>query len=365
MRNLNFRHARKAGLNGLHLLAIAAIAAVLPACKKGDDASRGQPPATVTTQVVQPVRWSDELTALGTANARESVTVTASVSQTIASVDFDSGQFVRKGQPLVTLVQGQQAAGVAEAQAALRNAEQLFERSRKLADQQLISRADLETQRTSLEAARARVATQRATVADREIRAPFDGVLGLRLVSAGSLVTPGTAITTLDDVSQIKLDFTVPENALSLLEVGQRVNAHRSAWPDDTFVGEIATIDSRIDTGSRAVTVRALVPNPDGKLRPGMLLDVGVERAARNALAIPELSVQQSGAQSSVFVVQGDTVKEVPVKTGARKPGQVEIVSGLNAGDRIVIEGTVKLRDGSKIKDMTPKAPVAAPAGGR
>ena len=362
MRNLHFRHARTSRLNGLRFLAIAALATALLACKKGEDAPKGQPPATVTTQVVQPVRWSDELAALGTANARESVTVTASVSQTVASVEFDSGQFVRKGQPLVTLVQGQQAAGVAEAQAALRNAEQLYERNRKLADQQLISRADLETQRTSLEAARARVATQRATVADRVIRAPFDGVLGLRLVSAGSLVTPGTAITTLDDVSQIKLDFTVPEASLGQLANGQRIAARSDAWPGQVFEGEIATIDSRIDPVSRAVKVRALVPNPDGKLRPGMLLDVGVERAARDALAIPELALQQSGAEASVYLVEGDKVRQVPVKIGERHPGQVEIVSGLKPGDRIVVEGTVKLRDGSRIKDVGAKPAAAAGA---
>lgn len=362
MRNPHFPHARTSRLNGLRFLAIAALAMALLACKKGDDVPKGQPPATVTTQVVQPVRWSDELAALGTANARESVTVTASVSQTVASVEFDSGQFVRKGQPLVTLVQGQQAAGVAEAQAALRNAEQLYERNRKLADQQLISRADLETQRTSLEAARARVATQRATVADRVIRAPFDGVLGLRLVSAGSLVTPGTAITTLDDVSQIKLDFTVPEASLGQLANGQRIAARSDAWPGQVFEGEIATIDSRIDPVSRAVKVRALVPNPDGKLRPGMLLDVGVERAARDALAIPELALQQSGAEASVYLVEGDKVRQVPVKIGERHPGQVEIVSGLKPGDRIVVEGTVKLRDGSRIKDVGAKPAAAAGA---
>lgn len=336
------------------LLALS-LASLVAACGKGDaDAGKGgQPPATVTTLQVKQVRWSDELKALGTANARESVTITASVSQTIASVEFDSGQYVKEGQPLVTLVQGQQAAGVAQAQAELRNAEQLFERNRKLADQQLIARAELETQRTALEAARAQVATQRATVADRVIRAPFSGVLGLRLVSAGSLVTPGTPITTLDDVSLIKLDFTFPESALSQLAVGQRINARSEAWPGETFTGTVASIDSRVDPVSRAITVRAEIPNPDGRLRPGMLLDVALERAARNTLAIPELALQQNGTVSSVFRVEaGNQVKEVPVKIGARRFGEVEVLEGLKAGDRIVVEGTVKLRDGAKIKDL-------------
>lgn len=358
-------------LNPMFARAIVSMVLVsaLAACGKDDaNAGRGQPPATVTTMRVQPVRWSDELEALGTANARESVTVTASVSQTIASVEFDSGQYVKKGQSLVTLTQSQQVAGVAEAQADLRDMEQRYARSRQLADQQLISRADLDTQRAAVEAARARVATQRATVADRVIRAPFAGVLGLRLISAGSLVTPGTPITTLDDVSVIKLDFTVPESGLSQLAVGQRVNARSSAWPGETFAGKVASIDSRVDPVSRAVTVRADIPNPEGKLRPGMLLDVGVERASRDTLAIPELALQQNGAVASVFLVgAGEQVKEVPVKIGARRLGEVEIVEGLKAGDRIVVEGTVKLRDGAKIKDVgaKPATDAAKPGGER
>lgn len=343
----------------LRALLLGALVLVLSACGRGDGGGgRGPAPVPVTTLELQPVRWTDELKALGTAQARESVTITASVTQAIASVEFESGQYVGKGQPLVTLVQGQQAAGVAEAEAQLRNEEQLYERSRQLAERQLVSRADLETRRAALEAARARVATQRAGVADRVIRTPFAGVLGLRLVSAGSLVTPGTPITTLDDVSLIKLDFTVPEAQLPQLQVGQRVNARSNAWPGETFSGTIASIDSRVDAVSRAVTVRAEIPNPDGRLRPGMLLEVGVERAARQALAIPELAVQQNGSRSSVFVVSEDgaSVREVPVQLGSRRFGEVEVVSGLQAGDRIVVEGTVRLRDGARIREVKPGA---------
>jgi len=356
--------------NRLYLAILAlALCMGLAACSKGEDDARDQAVPTVTTARLQPVRWSDELTALGTANARESVTISASVSQTIASVEFDSGQLVKRGQSLVTLTQGQQSAGVAEAQAALSDAQQQYDRNRALADQQLIARVTLDSQRASLEAARARVTAQRATVADRVIRAPFDGVLGLRLVSAGTLVTPGTPITTLDDVSLIKLDFTLPESAMSLLAVGQRVSARSDAWPGEVFEGKVTTIDSRVDPGSRAITVRAEIPNPDNKLRPGMLLEVGVERASRQTIAIPELALQQSGINASVFRVEaGDRVKQVPVEIGARRRGEVEIVSGLKAGDRIVVDGTVKLRDGIAIKDVTASqqapATAAQPANG-
>ncbi len=348
---------------------VLAACVALGACGEKEDAGRQQPPATVTTQVVAPVRWSDELTALGTAKARESITVTASVSQTIASVDFESGDFVRRGQPLVTLTQSQQSASVAAAQAELRDAEQLYERNRKLAEQQLISRASLDTQRAALEAARARLESERATMADRVIRAPFDGVLGLRLVSAGALVTPGTPITTLDDVSLIHLDFTLPESALSQVAIGQRIRAHSDAWPAETFEGIVTTVDSRVDPVTRAVTARAELPNPLRKLRPGMLLEVDVERGARQTLAIPELALQQSGTQASVFRVEDGAVKQVPVTVGARRRGEVEILSGLKPGERIVVEGTVKLRDGAKVKDLSAQGiadpAAAAPSNGR
>lgn len=350
------------GARGFHRLALTLLCLALAACGGSGESAGGQrqPPATVTTQVVQPVRWRDEMTALGTARARESVTVSASVSQAIASVEFDSGDLVKRGQPLVTLVQAQQSASVAAAQAALRDAEQQYARNRQLADQQLIARVSLESQRAALEAARAQVQAQRATVADRVIRAPFDGVLGLRLVSPGALVTPGTPIATLDDISTIKLDFTFPESMLSHLAEGQAVQARSDAWPGETFDGRVASIDSRVDPATRAVTVRALVPNPGSKLRPGMLLDVAVERASRQALAIPELALQQSGSQASVFRVEpGNKVSQVAVQVGARKPGLVEIVSGLKPGDRIVVEGTVKLRDGAAIQDITPQGNAA------
>jgi membrane fusion protein (multidrug efflux system) len=342
--------------NPMYARALIAVALIctLAACGKGnknDAAGRGQPAATVTTMQVQPLRWSDTLTALGTAYARESVTVTASVSQTIASVDFDSGQFAKKGQPLVTLVLSAQNANVAAAEASLRNAEQLYARNSTLAAQKLIAGADLATQKAALEAARAQVAAQRATVADRVIRAPFDGVLGLRLVSAGSLVTPGTAITTLDDVSLMKVDATFPESALPLLKAGQNVSVRSDAWPGENFDGKIAAIDARIDPMSRSIAIRAEIPNPDGKLRPGMLLQVNVERSTREALAVPEIALMQNGSQSSVFRVDasGEKVAQVPVKTGDARDGMVEILDGLAAGDRIVAEGTVKLRDGAKI----------------
>jgi len=182
------------------------------------------------------------------------------------------------------------------------------------------------------------------------IAAPFDGVLGLRQVSPGSLVTPGTVITTLDDVSRIKLDFSVPERNLSALATGQAIIATSDAFPGEQFRGAITSVGSRVDPVSRSLAARAEFDNPDNKLRQGMLLEVQLQQASRQALQVPELSLQQVGQQAFVFVVGADDkVAQVPVRIGARRPGWVEILGGVKAGDRVVVDGIVKLKPGAKI----------------
>jgi membrane fusion protein (multidrug efflux system) len=332
------------------LATFAAIALALAGCGKPDPATRQEAPVTVTTLQVALQSWNDSLQALGTAQARESVAITAKVSDVVTRLAFDSGARVRTGQLLADMNSAAQRADVAAAQAQLRDAEQQLRRGAELAAEQLLARGQLDTLRANRDAAAAALQARRAAVSDRTIVAPFAGVLGLRQVSRGALVTPGTVITTLDDDSLIKLDFTLPEAALAALAEGQVIAATSDAWPGTTFDGRIAQIDSRVDPQTRAVTVRAELPNPDGKLRPGMLLRVRVQLPPRQALVLPELAVQQEGEHSSVFRVEaGDKVAQVPVTLGTRRDGKVEIASGLKPGDRVVVEGTVKLRAGSRI----------------
>jgi membrane fusion protein (multidrug efflux system) len=329
------------------------------AAKAGKSAS--DRPVAVTTTIVQPRAFNDALQALGTAQARESVTITAKVSDVITRLAFDSGQRVRAGQLLADMNSRAQQADVAAADAALRDVEQQSRRGAELAKAQLIARGQYDTLRANRDAAAASVQAKRASVADRTITAPFAGVLGLRQVSLGALVSPGTVITTLDDDSTIKLDFTVPEAALSSLVAGQSITATSDAWPGVTFDGSIADIDSRIDPSTRAVRVRAELPNPQGKLRSGMLLRVRVQLPARQALVLPEIAVQQEAEQSSVFRVAADhTVARVPVTLGTRQDGLVEIKAGLKAGDRVVVEGTVKLHDDSRINESGVQPPANA-----
>ena len=337
-----------------------ALALALAGCGKGgNEAPRAQAGAVpVTTQMVRASAWNDTLQAIGTTKANESVVVTAKVSEIIDKVHFRSGQEVAAGELLVTLRVDAQQAALAQAQATFDEADRLYRRQSELATQQLVASSTLDTQKSIRDAAEARVRQMRADVTDREVRAPFAGVLGIRQVSPGSLITANSVIATLDDVSRMYVDFQVPEAALASVEAGNAVTATASAYPGQTFEGRVETVDARIDAATRAVTVRAVFPNPDRKLRPGMLLDVRLFRPERQALVIPEIAVVQVGRDSFVYRVKADgSVEQAPVTAGVRRDGQVEIVKGVAAGDRIVVDGTGKLRPGVKVADAAPQPP--------
>lgn len=353
------------------LLALALLA--LSACGKDEPERRGgQPPAVVRTQVLQPGEWIDTIEVIGSARARESVTITAAVSETVERVHFDSGDTVRAGQVLVTLSGREQRAGLAGAEAEYRAQQTLYARQEDLVKRRLIAASVFDAQRAARDAARARLEQTRAQLGDRAIVAPFAGVLGLRQVSAGALVQPGTVITTLDAIDVMEIEFTVPERQMAALQVGQAVEARSPAFPDAVFRGEVAALDPRLDTATRSLSARAQFANTDQRLRPGMLLEARIALAARPALQVPELAIQQVGRQAFVFRVgKDDAVEQVPVTLGARRPGFVELASGVAAGDRLVVEGVVKLRPGAKIaeaqaddaaKATAAEPPSAAPA---
>jgi len=341
------------------LLALAGCGAEPPAANRA-------PPATVTTTAVASKPWSDAIEALGTARANESVLVTAKVTETVVRVNFEDGDLVQAGDVLVDLSGRAEVAGLAEAAAAFRETQKQFQRQEQLTAQKLIPASQLDTQRAAMETARARLDATRARLSDRVITAPFAGVLGFRQVSPGTLVTPGTTIASLDDVSLMKLDFAVPEAFLAALSAGQPITALSNAYPGREFTGRVTTVDSRINPATRAVTVRAEIPNPERLLRPGMLLTLRVFQPERQALVVPEISVIQVAQRAHVFrVLPDDTVEQVDVKLGQRRRGEVEVVEGLAAGDRVVVDGTMKLRQGSSVveaaKPDAPKAPAAAP----
>ena len=353
------------------LPALALLAASLAGCG-GESApqQRGAAPARVTTTTVASTAWHDAIEALGTAQANESVTLTAKVTETVDRVKFDDGDFASTGQVLVDLSGRAEVAQLEEEHAAYKEAQKQLDRQSELVKQGTIARSQMDTQVAARDAARARMDAIRARLSDRVITAPFDGVLGFRRVSPGTLVTPGTEIATLDDISVIKLDFPIPESFLANVAPGQKVEALSAAWPEARFEGTVRAIDSRVDPVTRAVTVRAEIANPEARLRPGMLLTVRLLKPEREALVLPEIALLQVGAKSFVYRVGADDkVEQVEVKTGARRRGEVEIVEGLAAGERIVVEGTVKLRPGAAIAEAkapevkTPDAPAPAVSG--
>jgi membrane fusion protein (multidrug efflux system) len=312
----------------------------------------GDRPIAVTTVRLQTQRFADRFSAIGTVKARESVTVTAKVSEIVQQVHFDSGDAVATGAPLVTLSQRQQQAALAEAQAAADEAERLYRRQRELAEQQLIARAQLDNQRAARDAANARVAQIRAQLGDRVIRAPFAGVLGLRQVSPGALVTPGTAIATLDALDRVYVDFPLPESQLARASAGLAVVGKVAAYPERRFDGRIDTVDTRLDPVARAALVRADFANTDRILRPGMLVNIELAGVERDALLVPEIAVVQVGRESFVYRVNADdSVEQIEVTVASRGDGQAELTEGVALGDRIVVEGTGKLRPGAKISE--------------
>lgn len=271
--------------------------------------------------------WNSTVQSIATVRARESVALTAAVSDVVEQVNFDSGDEVKAGQLLLRLRGNSQQAALTAAQATFEETDQLYRRQLSLVGQQLVAKSTVDTQRALRDAAQARVQQMRAEITDREVRAPFSGVLGIRQISPGSLITSSTVIATLDDVARMYVDFQVPESQFGLVQLGNTVNGSAATYPGEQFEGVVAAIDSRIDETTRSVTVRADFPNGDRRLRPGMLLEVRLFQPARQAVVIPEIAVVQVGRESYVFRVKPDSsVERADVRLGERRDGRVEIL---------------------------------------
>jgi len=304
----------------------------------------------VIASIVKPERLLTQINALGTARANEAVEVTSKTSNVVTAVRFQDGQKVQQGQVLVELDSAQARADLAAAEAASAESTSQLKRSQELMDTKVISPAQYEQLEAMKKGNEARVASARSRVADTIIRAPFAGRVGLRRVSVGSLVNPGTTITTLDDVSVIKVDFAVPENFLAGLREGLKVTASAAAFPGRQFSGMVTGVDSRIDPVTRSVTVRANVPNTDLALKPGMFLDVSLARDERQALMVPEAALVPEQSKQFLFVIEEGRAIRREVRIGRRQPGKVEVVDGLRSGDQVIVEGTQKVREGAPVR---------------
>lgn len=320
----------------------------------GDD-GWGSDTTIVVTEPARIATIVDEVESIGTTRANESVALTTKVTDTISKIHFSDGMFVEKGDILLELTNSEETAMLAEAQATLDEATRQYDRLRNLINQNLASEQQLDEVRARVETAEARLEAVVARLDDRLLRAPFSGVLGFRNVSPGSLVTQNTVVTTLDDIDTIKLDFSVPERFLSVLEPGQEVIAKSTAWPDKQFTGTVQTIGSRVDPVTRSVSVRAYIDNEDKQLRPGMLLTVRLVRKREDALVIPEESVIPIQDKHYVYRVDDtNTAQRVEVEIGRRRRGIVEVLGGLEEGDPVITQGVVKVRPGNKVELKQP-----------
>lgn len=327
----------------------------------GQAGSGGGGRATPVSQViVQPRAFTDRIEVLGVAKGRQSVTITSNTAELITAVHFSDGQAVSKGQVLVELKGDQEDAGIAQAKAQLAQADREYVRWKTLADKGIAPRASADQYLAARDTARAVLASASAQKLDKVIRAPFSGRVGITDIAPGALISPGTAIVTLDDVSLIRVDFSVPDRYLPTLREGLTITAKPDALPGEVFTGRIAQIDTRIDPATRALKARAEFPNADGRLKPGMLIKVGIDQGRHQNPAVPEAAVQFESNQASVFLItkgpKGLVARRASVQTGITTDGFIEITSGLKPGDKIVGDGLNRVQDGAPVSAGGDKA---------
>ncbi len=328
---------------GLFALALSAQNAV---------AQRGGP-ASVFVEPVVEREFSNRIEALGTLEANERVDLTVNVADRVTGVFFEDSERVERGRTLLSLVQGEQAAQVEAAQATVNEARSVVERMRPLIEDGVVSRVQFDEARRNLEVARANLTTVQIQQSQRVLVAPFDGVLGFRRVSVGSFLRPGDLVTTLIDDSVMNLDFAVPSIAVREITPGLRIEATTDDFPGEVFVGEVQHVDNAIDPITRSVIVRAQIPNEDQALRAGTFMSVILKAAPSRGLAIPEEAVQPIGPRSYVFAAEpegdGLVARRHEVTLGLRQDGVVQVMTGLERGDRVITEGIIRVRQGSPI----------------
>lgn len=311
--------------------------------------ARGSTATAVVGVIVQPVRVGtvvDRVESVGTVRAREAVTITTKVAGIVEAIRFTEGERVAAGATLVQLDAAALRAEVDQARAFLDDARSQLVRARQLQAGQTIAAQRLETLEALARQAEGRVRQTDARLEELRVTAPFAGRVGLRQVSPGALIQPGTVITTLDDAVRVRVEFSVPEVYLARVQVGSAVTARSSAYEGRRFRGTVAFIDTRIDPATRSVRVISEFDNADEALRPGLFLTVELVLEERErALLVAEEAIDPIGDRAFVFVVRDGRARRQEVKLGLRLPGEVEIREGLNAGEPVVVRGVQRLRN--------------------
>lgn len=317
--------------------------------------------AAAVPVVVAPVRRAtvtERVESIGTAKAREAVVVTTRVSGIVAAIHFQEGQAVKAGQVLVELDRSQLAAELDQARANRDDARQQLVRARALRASQAVAEARIDQLDATARGADARVRQVEARIEEMKIVAPFDGTVGIRQVSIGALVPPGAPVTTLDDLSRMRIEFAVPELFLARLRPGMAVKATSAAYDSRTFEGTVTVIDTRIDPATRTVRLISEFDNVDGALRPGLFLNIDLTVQQRaNGMIVPEDAIDPVADKAFLFVVRDGRAERIGVRLGARLPGEVEVLEGLGPDDKVVVRGLQRLRNGVAVQVTETWAP--------
>ncbi|MBC6487165.1 efflux RND transporter periplasmic adaptor subunit [Aeromonas hydrophila] len=285
--------------------------------------------------------------------ANRSVVISPEVTGRIVKIAVRSGQQVKQGDVLIALDAGKQQAELAEQSTSVRDESRKLRDMRRLVARGAITTSELEGQEATVAQAQARADAAKYELSLRTLLAPFDGSVSLIDLSEGALVNSGDTLLHLDELAKLRLDLAVPERYLSLLRPGMAVTATSSAWPDQAFRGVLETLDSRVSNDTQNIKARVIIPNPDGQLRPGMLLNVELSLPPQKMTLIPAQSVEYAGEQRFVYRLEPNgKVKRVPVVLGDTHGEEVWVTEGLKVGDRIVVEGLVNLRDGVSVHDL-------------
>lgn len=332
-----------------------------------------QPPATVSATETRAVEWQPRLTAVGSLSSVQGVEVSNEVPGVVESINFQSGQAVSEGDVLIQLDDDREQAELPGLVARENLARANMARTRSLIERELTSDESLDTARSQLEEAESAVASLKATIAKKAVRAPFDGILGIRQVNKGQFLPAGTPIVSLQHLDEVYADFTLPEKFLDRVTAGQPVEVEVATWPDRHFDGEINAVSVKVDVSSHNFAVQATIDNPEHRLKPGMFADVSVLAGDRRRVAVlPDTAISYSLYGDAVFVVRetdgtdqkGEPLFEVEerfVRTGETHEGWTEVLEGVEVGERVVTAGQHKLDDGARVKINNEAKPGGGP----
>lgn len=315
-----------------------------------ESVARPSNPTTVELGKASVQRIFDTVEAVGTTRARQSVQIVPQESGRVEELLIVPGQGVNHGDILVKLDDHIERADLAEAKARVTEREQALSRVNQLVGSAAVSQATLEDSTARLAEARAQLDRAEQRFSDRTITAPFSGVVGLAEIDPGAWVAEGELITSLDDLSDVEVEFSLPETRFSTVRIGQHITARSAAFPGQSFDGQVAAIDSRIDPVSRSFRARAIIPNPDSILPAGMFMSLTLTLNETDAVVVPEEAVIFEAAETYVFVADDGMATRIKVRTGQRQNGQIAISEGLDDGTEIIIRGLQRVKDGGAIR---------------